>query len=128
MTEDKILDLVIIFESLHNTLSKLHMQCRNHCMGSDCKDCNCAMVLEEFEDQMHEVQLNLKKAEILYKRAQGTAKLVCRVCLTWVYETGLADKSHSFQTYWNMRMPISGISTRSRSMDWCKNQKRKTLK
>lgn len=76
MTEDKILDLVIIFESLYNTLSKLHLQCRNHCMGAKCVDCNCLAVLEDFEDQMHDVQLNLKKADVLYKRAQSTAKLV----------------------------------------------------
>ena len=76
ITEDKILDLVIIFESLYNTLSKLHIQCRNHCLGNNCKDCNCASTLDELGDQMHDVQLNLKKADILYKRAQSTAKLV----------------------------------------------------
>lgn len=76
MTEDKILDLVIIFESLYNTLSKLHLQCRNHCMGGDCIDCGCTAILKEFEDQMHDVQLNLKKADVLFKRAQSTAKLL----------------------------------------------------
>jgi hypothetical protein len=76
MIEDKILDLVIIFDSLYNTLSKLHLQCRNHCMGSDCVDCSCTAILEEFEDQMHDVQLNLKKADVLYKRVQSTANLV----------------------------------------------------
>ncbi|KAG0646847.1 3-phosphoinositide-dependent kinase 2, partial [Hyphodiscus hymeniophilus] len=76
VTEDKILDLVIIFESLHNTISKLHLQCRNHCTGSSCVDCTCAAILDEFEDQMQDVQLNLKKVDVLYKRAQSTAKLV----------------------------------------------------
>jgi hypothetical protein len=76
LTEDKILDLVIIFESLYNTISKLHLQCRNNCKGAECVDCNCATILEDFEDQMQDVQLNLKKVDVLYKRAQSTAKLV----------------------------------------------------
>ena len=74
--EDKILDLVIIFESLCDTISKLLLQCRKHCMGNLCVDCICAATIDEFEDLMHDVQLNLKKADVLYKRAQGTAQLV----------------------------------------------------
>jgi hypothetical protein len=77
MIEDKVLDLVIIFESLYNTLSKLQRQCRNHCLGNDCVDCICPSIVEELEEQMHEAQVNLKKADILHKRAQGTAQLVC---------------------------------------------------
>jgi hypothetical protein len=106
MTEDKILDLVIIFESLYNTLSKLHIQCRNHCLGDNCKDCNCASTLDELEDQMHDVQLNLKKADILYKRAQSTAKLV-RIGQRYIKNFLLT--SPSSQIYLNMRMLILGI-------------------
>ncbi|KAE8443567.1 hypothetical protein EG329_001729 [Mollisiaceae sp. DMI_Dod_QoI] len=51
MIEDKVLDLVIIFES-------------------------CSSTIEELEEQMHEAQVNLKKADILHKRAQGTAQLL----------------------------------------------------
>jgi hypothetical protein len=76
MIEDKVLDLVIIFESLYNTLSKLQRQCQSHCLGDRCMDCSCALTSEELEEQMHEVQVNLKKADILHKRAQGTAQLV----------------------------------------------------
>lgn len=76
MIEDKVLDLVIIFESLYNTLSKLQRQCQSHCLDDLCVDCSCAMTIEELEEQMHEVQVNLKKADILHKRAQGTAQLV----------------------------------------------------
>lgn len=77
MIEDKVLDLVIIFESLHNTLSKLCKQCRAHCLGSNCVDCSCSRTINELEEQMHEAEVNLKKADILHKRAQGTAQLVC---------------------------------------------------
>jgi hypothetical protein len=77
MTEDKILDLVIIFESLFNTISKLHLHCQNRCLGTECIDCCCSAVLEAFEDQMNDVRLNLKKVDVLHKRAQSTAKLVC---------------------------------------------------
>jgi hypothetical protein len=76
MIEDKVLDLVIIFESLYNTLSKLQRQCQRHCMGNRCVDCICANTAEEIEEQMHEAQVNLKKADVLHKRAQGTAQLV----------------------------------------------------
>lgn len=34
------------------------------------------MVIDEFEEQMHEVQLNIKKTAILHKKAQATAQLV----------------------------------------------------
>jgi hypothetical protein len=36
----------------------------------------CSNTIEEFEEQMYEAQVNMKKAEILHKRAQGTAHLV----------------------------------------------------
>ena len=76
--EDKILDLVLVFESLYNTLLHLQRQCRLHCLGPQCIDCTCFKIVEEFEEQMHEAQTNMKKADVLHKRAQGTAQLVCR--------------------------------------------------
>ncbi|KAF4635972.1 hypothetical protein G7Y89_g2100 [Cudoniella acicularis] len=76
MIEDKVLDLVIVFESLHNTLSKLRKQCELHCLGSACENCTCYITMEELEEQMHEAQVNLKKADVLHKRAQGTAQLL----------------------------------------------------
>jgi hypothetical protein len=76
MMEDKVLDLMIIFESLYNTLSMLQKQCRKHCLGSDCKDCTCESTIDELEEQKHEAQVNLSKARILHKRAQATAHLV----------------------------------------------------
>ena len=74
--EDKILDLVIIFESLYSTLSKLKHQCHKHCIPGVCVDCTCSSIIDELEDQMCEMQLNLKKADVLYKRVQGIAQLV----------------------------------------------------
>jgi hypothetical protein len=76
MIEDKVLDLVIIFESLYNILSKLQQQHQSHCLGSDCVGCVCSSIADELEEQMHEAQVNLKKADTLHKRAQGTAQLV----------------------------------------------------
>jgi hypothetical protein len=74
--EDKILDLVIIFESLYNTLSKLKQQCCKHCIPGLCMDCTCLSVIEELEDQMYETQINIKKADVMYKRANGITQLV----------------------------------------------------
>jgi hypothetical protein len=76
MMEDKVLDLMIIFESLYNTLSMLQKQCQKNCLDSDCKDCTCQSTIDELEEQKHEAQVNLSKARILQKRAQGTAHLV----------------------------------------------------
>ncbi|TVY57550.1 hypothetical protein LCER1_G002864 [Lachnellula cervina] len=79
-TEDKILDLKIIFESLYNTLSKLQKQCQIHCVESRCNEwdneCTCSRTVEELEEQMNEAQVNLKKVEVLHKKAQGTAHML----------------------------------------------------
>lgn len=74
--EDKVLDLVIIFESVYNTLEKLQRQCRIHCLKDLCKDCTCSRTIDEFEEQMYEAQMNLKKADVLHKRARSTGQLV----------------------------------------------------
>lgn len=76
MMEDKVLDLMIIFESLYNTLSMLQTQCQKHCLDSGCQDCTCQSTIEELEEQKHEAQVNLSKVRILQKRAQATAHLV----------------------------------------------------
>jgi len=76
MIIDKVLDLVIIFESLYNTLSKLRRQCELHCLKEECDDCVCSSTIEELEEQMHEAQVNLKKVDVLHRRAQGTAQLL----------------------------------------------------
>lgn len=78
MIEDKVLDLTIIFESLHHTFSKLKQHCQNHCLGESCIDCTCLNTMEELEEQMHEANANLKKTDVLHKRAQGTTELVSR--------------------------------------------------
>ena len=75
MIEDKVLDLVIIFESLANTLTGIKRQCDIHCLKEWCYECNCTMISEELGEQIYEAQVNIKKADILYKRAQGTAQL-----------------------------------------------------
>lgn len=83
MIEDKILNLVIIFESLYGTLSKLKHQCKSHCLEKHCMDCTCSSTIDEFEEQMHEAQVNLKKVDVLHKRAQGTAQLVETPSFIW---------------------------------------------
>jgi hypothetical protein len=75
-TEDKVLDLMIIFESLYNTISKLQQQCKLHCIPNQCRNCKCSNIIEEFEEQMADVQVNLRKVKVLYKRVRGTAHLV----------------------------------------------------
>lgn len=75
-TEDKVLDLVIVFESLYSTLSQLLRQCRLHCVEARCQNCVCSNTSNEIEEQMLEVQMNLKKVDVLRRRAKGTAHLL----------------------------------------------------
>lgn len=75
--EEKILNLMVIFDSLHDTLSQLQRQCRRHCLGPVCEDCRCHLAIEDFEEQINETRLNLKKTEVLHKRVQGIAQMVC---------------------------------------------------
>jgi hypothetical protein len=74
--EDKILDLEIIFDSLFDTLSKLVRQSRRFCLGQHHEHCTCALIIEDFEEQMNVVRLNIKRTEILHKRVQGIAQIV----------------------------------------------------
>jgi hypothetical protein len=76
MMEDKVLDLMIVFESVQNTLSMLIKQCQKYCSGPECLDCHCETTIQELEEQMQEAQVNLNKVKILHKRARGTADLV----------------------------------------------------
>jgi hypothetical protein len=78
MIEDKILDLIVIFESLQDTLSQLQRHCRRQCRGPRlCENCKCTTTIEELKDQMRVTQFNLKRVEVVYKRAQSTTQLVC---------------------------------------------------
>jgi hypothetical protein len=81
LMEDKVLDLMIVFESVQNKLSMLIKQCRKNCSGPECLDCHCETTIEELEEQTQEAQVNLNKVKILHKRAQGTADLVSRKTL-----------------------------------------------
>ncbi|KAH8817013.1 hypothetical protein F5884DRAFT_241855 [Xylogone sp. PMI_703] len=76
MIEDKVLDLTIIFESLHNTLTELRRQCQMHCRGDICPHCNCPVVIGKLEEQIRETEVNLKRVEVLYRRCQSTAQLL----------------------------------------------------
>jgi hypothetical protein len=46
-------------------------------------DCTCSSMIDEFEEHMHEAQVNLKKADVLHKRAQDTAQLVETPSFIW---------------------------------------------
>jgi hypothetical protein len=76
MLEDKTLDLVVIFDSLLDTLSQLQRQCRRHCLGRLCENCKCAITVEGFKEQIHDTQVNLRRVKVLHKRTQSTAQLL----------------------------------------------------
>jgi hypothetical protein len=83
--EDKVLDLKIIFESLQNTVIKMQRQCKSHCTTDCCQKCICSSVLDDLKELDYEIDVNLRRSEILYKRTQGTAHLVCLLYSFSVY-------------------------------------------
>jgi hypothetical protein len=119
--EDQILDLVIIFESLHNTLTQLRRQCQDHCLRKLCIDCTCAGIVSEFEEQINETQMNLRKTEILHKRARSTAQLVRLRCFIVFARTLLIP--HSSRIYSTTRIRRLLCWTNNCSMALWKKQR-----
>jgi len=76
MIENKVLDLLVILESLRNTLYMLKRRCENQCLGMECENCTCGRISEELEERILENQIDLRIAKVLLKRAQGMAQLV----------------------------------------------------
>jgi hypothetical protein len=74
LLEDKMLDLVMIFDSLFDTLSNLERECRAHCLGF--APCSCTTICTELAECMQQTQLHLKKVKVLHKKIQNTAQLV----------------------------------------------------
>ena len=71
--EDKVLDLLIIFESTSDTITTLLREYEY--MQSDTvmkRD----RVVSKLQDNLREVELYAKKVDTLYKRVQGTSSLV----------------------------------------------------
>jgi hypothetical protein len=105
MLEDKILDLILIFDSLLDTLSQLQRQCRRHCLGKLCEDCKCAITVEELKEQMHDTQVNLRRVKVLHKRAQSTAQLVCQFSV-WMFQKLIFLQLSDFLEYQNSRIAL----------------------
>ena len=103
LMEDKILDLVVIFDSLLDTILRLKLQCQKHCRDDACVDCRCMAINDNFEQLEYDIQLNLKKIDTLYKRAQGTTQLV-RVVTTLLSNIQSLIKVGSSRISWNLRM------------------------
>ena len=103
LLEYRIIDLVVVFESMLDTLARLKLQCeKHHWEGGPClSDCSCAATSENFEELEHDVQLNLKRADTLHKRAQGTTQLAS--FLTRCNQT-FANHGCSLLRCWTLRM------------------------
>ena len=84
-TEDKILDREIIFDSLLDTLSKLRELWSRDCLCESPVDCTCSFLIMELEEQMSEVRLNMKRVQVLHKRVQSIAQIVCSSYLGFLY-------------------------------------------
>jgi hypothetical protein len=79
--EDKVLDLMIVFESLQSTIAMLVRECTRNCLGSDCVDCICGATSEKLFAQLREVEVNLRKTQVLHKRVQSTATLLSQTVI-----------------------------------------------
>ncbi|KAH7386569.1 hypothetical protein BKA64DRAFT_646116 [Cadophora sp. MPI-SDFR-AT-0126] len=76
MIEDKILDLKIIFDSLLNTIKRLRRQCEIGYLKGMPSEFLVHSIIDDLEEQMQEIELNVKRVEVLHLKAQATAQLI----------------------------------------------------
>jgi hypothetical protein len=76
--EDYIIDLQAILPTLLGTVIGIGEQCRKWCIRhhKSMQKCDCAQMLEYFDDHAREVEGHVKRAEALRERAKSTAQLV----------------------------------------------------
>ncbi|KAK1142094.1 hypothetical protein N8T08_008177 [Aspergillus melleus] len=76
--EDYITDLIVILQTMSDTISRLAISCRRYC-ESGCQDrntCSCCYMVEEFEAYAAETRVYLQRAEVLKARVRSTEQLL----------------------------------------------------
>ncbi|KAI9036742.1 uncharacterized protein KD926_001376 [Aspergillus affinis] len=76
--EDYITDLIVILQTMSDTISRLEKRCRRYCeIGcQDTNTCSCCYMVEEFEAYAAETRVYLQRAEVLKARVQSTEQLL----------------------------------------------------
>lgn len=74
--EDKVLDVMIIFDSTLDTITNLLEQYKAWCATRSVIG-DYDNIANGFQEQCREISLNRKKIETLHQRLKGTASLVC---------------------------------------------------
>lgn len=78
--EDYITDMMVILQTMADTIARIRTSCQRHCRMS-CGDdscCSCAYTIDEFEEYAVEAQLYLNRAKVLKARVKSTSQLVSR--------------------------------------------------
>ncbi|PLB50949.1 hypothetical protein P170DRAFT_354283 [Aspergillus steynii IBT 23096] len=74
--EDYITDLIVILQTMNDTVSRIGKSCQRYCEVG-CQDtCSCRYMVEEFEACAAEIQIYLQRAEVLKARVRSTEQLV----------------------------------------------------
>ena len=133
MIEDKILDLKIIFGSLSHTLSRLKKQCQVSCVEGLCvtRGCVCPNAVDDLDEQLQEIEVNMEQIEVLHRRAQATAQIVCTQTLSAGDNLDSPDGLSfifRFRTPCRMRTRKSQISTLSPFTNLRKSLEKKTAR
>ncbi|KAL3420049.1 hypothetical protein PVAG01_08548 [Phlyctema vagabunda] len=80
--EDSIAELQVILNSLLNAVWGVRTQCEQYCKNLCLRkglECDCQIMLGEFDSHIGELNVYIKRSTILHEQANGVAQLVCIV-------------------------------------------------
>ncbi|EAW19030.1 uncharacterized protein NFIA_089880 [Aspergillus fischeri NRRL 181] len=90
--EDYITDMLVILQTMVDSISRIGKACRRHCQTS-CNgtgSCICSHKIEGFEGYAAEAQTSLNRAKVLRERVQSTEQLCLHLSDLLAYEEAAA--------------------------------------
>ncbi|GFF67074.1 hypothetical protein IFM61392_03858 [Aspergillus lentulus] len=90
--EDYITDMLVILQTMVDSISRIGKACRRHCQTS-CNgpgSCLCSHEIEGFEECAAEAQTSLNRAKVLRERVQSTEQLCLHLSDLLAYEEAAA--------------------------------------
>jgi hypothetical protein len=78
LLKDSVIDLQVILPTLLNTITRVRELCKR-CCKTHCRkevECDCDLIMEEFDEHVAEVEIQVNRAEVLRQSANSTASLV----------------------------------------------------
>jgi hypothetical protein len=90
--EDYITDMLVILQTMVDSISRIGKACRRHCQTScnSTDSCLCGHKIEGFEEYAAEAQTSLNRAKVLRERVQSTEQLCLHLSDLLAYEEAAA--------------------------------------